>query len=253
MLKSALLFYNKFVGDLKAYGFELNPYNPCVANKTVNRMQMTVCSHVEDLKISHTSKWELTQFIIYLAKICGDKISVHWGKVYNYLGMILDYVDKGKMKVNMTKFIFGIFKDFPELIGCILPTPMADHLYKVRSDDKRRLLLEKQALAFHHTVAQLLFLCNLVQQDIQCPVVFLTTRVKEPDKDNWGKLKRALHYLKGMLRLLLALSAKDMRCMCWWVGSSFVMHLDCKRQSRGMISLGKGGGEQWFLETEAKH
>ena len=30
-LKSALLFYKKIVGDLEAYGFKINTYDPCVA------------------------------------------------------------------------------------------------------------------------------------------------------------------------------------------------------------------------------
>ena len=34
-------------------GFELNPYNLCVANKTVNGKQCTVVWYVDDLKISH--------------------------------------------------------------------------------------------------------------------------------------------------------------------------------------------------------
>jgi hypothetical protein len=32
-LRSALLFYEKLVGDLKSQGFELNPYDPCMAKK----------------------------------------------------------------------------------------------------------------------------------------------------------------------------------------------------------------------------
>ena len=30
MMRSALLFYRKLCGDLKFFGFEVNPYNPCV-------------------------------------------------------------------------------------------------------------------------------------------------------------------------------------------------------------------------------
>jgi hypothetical protein len=51
--------------------------------------------------------------------------------------------------------------------------------------------------AFHHTVYQLLFAANRVRRDIQMVVSFLTTRVKEPDKDDWGKLKGILKYLNG--------------------------------------------------------
>ena len=42
LLRSALLFYKKLVADLEAYGFEINPYDPCVANKIINGKQMTV-------------------------------------------------------------------------------------------------------------------------------------------------------------------------------------------------------------------
>lgn len=39
--------------DLKEFGFELNPYNSCVANKMMNRMQMTLTWYVDDLKVLH--------------------------------------------------------------------------------------------------------------------------------------------------------------------------------------------------------
>ena len=42
-LKSALLFYEKLVEDMEAYGFRINPYDPCVANKMLGGKQITVC------------------------------------------------------------------------------------------------------------------------------------------------------------------------------------------------------------------
>ena len=51
-LKSALLFYDDLVGDLEAYRFRINPYDPCVANKMIGGKQLTVCWHVYNLKIS---------------------------------------------------------------------------------------------------------------------------------------------------------------------------------------------------------
>ncbi len=35
MMKSALIFYRKLLLELKKMGFEINPYDPCVANKMV--------------------------------------------------------------------------------------------------------------------------------------------------------------------------------------------------------------------------
>ncbi len=36
------MFYRKLVVDLENAGFKLNPYDPCVVNKTINGTQMTV-------------------------------------------------------------------------------------------------------------------------------------------------------------------------------------------------------------------
>jgi hypothetical protein len=62
LLRNALLFYNKLVADLESNGFVLNPYDLCVANKIVNRKQMTVCWHVDDLKVSHSNPAQVTIF-----------------------------------------------------------------------------------------------------------------------------------------------------------------------------------------------
>ena len=47
-------------------GFEVNPYNPCVANKMINGSKMTVTSYVDDLKISHKESTKVTKFICSL-------------------------------------------------------------------------------------------------------------------------------------------------------------------------------------------
>jgi hypothetical protein len=42
MMKSTLLFYRKLALELRQTGFNINPYNPCVANMMVNGTQMTI-------------------------------------------------------------------------------------------------------------------------------------------------------------------------------------------------------------------
>ncbi len=74
LLRSALLFYKKLVSDLEGYGFEINPYDTCVANKMVNRSQMTVVWHVDDLKVSHKAAYG------YLGDIYGKSLTVKRGK-----------------------------------------------------------------------------------------------------------------------------------------------------------------------------
>jgi hypothetical protein len=52
---SSLLYYHKFAKSLVSVGFEINPYDQCIANKTVHGTQMTICFHVDDCKLSHHS------------------------------------------------------------------------------------------------------------------------------------------------------------------------------------------------------
>ncbi len=66
MMKSALLFYCKLVADLRSIGFELNPYDPCVANKMMDGNQMTICYHVDDLLLAHKDPQNVTNVLQWL-------------------------------------------------------------------------------------------------------------------------------------------------------------------------------------------
>ena len=52
-IESALMWYNMFTEILEKMGFELNPYDKCVANKMVNGKQCTIVWYVDDVKVSH--------------------------------------------------------------------------------------------------------------------------------------------------------------------------------------------------------
>ena len=130
----------------------------------------------------------------------GPKTTISRGKVHEYLGMDIDWLaNPGSMIVSMIKYLQKIIEEFPEVIKSASPSPEGDHLFDVREEDDRKVLPEEQARKFHRTVAQILFLCKRACPDIELLVSFLTTRVKEPDKDDWGKLKHGLKYLKSTL------------------------------------------------------
>ncbi len=62
------------------------------------------------------------------------------------------------------------------------------------------------------------------RQGIQTALAFLTTRVKSPDEDNWGKLKQVLKYLNGMKYLKVNLSVDDLGLLKWYVDASHNVH-----------------------------
>ena len=90
LLQSALPFYRKLRSELEDFGYTVNPYDPCFANKIINDSQMTVPWHVDDLKISHKDIRKVTKFTKTFGYIYGDRMKIHRGKVHDYLGMDLD-------------------------------------------------------------------------------------------------------------------------------------------------------------------
>ena len=76
LLQSALLFYKKLRKDLEGCGFMIHPYDPCVAKAMINRHQMTVTWHVDDLQVSHKDPFEITKFATYLSSMYGKKLLV---------------------------------------------------------------------------------------------------------------------------------------------------------------------------------
>ena len=120
---------------------------------------MTVTWHVDDLEISHKDSREVTKFIKHFGDIYGDRMTVHRGKVHDYLGMDLDFSSPKLLKIGMIKYIKKIHEDFPEEINSSSATPDANHLFDVREDNKDKLLPEEQAQAFPRTTAQIFVLC----------------------------------------------------------------------------------------------
>ena len=51
-VQSALLWYELYSSTLTDMGFELNPYDLCVANAELEGKQCTICWYVDDNKIS---------------------------------------------------------------------------------------------------------------------------------------------------------------------------------------------------------
>jgi len=200
---------------------------------------MTICWHVDDLLCTHKSAFELTKLALYLKERFGG-ISVTRGDKFTYLGIDFDHSKKGEVGVSMTPYLNDLLREFPEKLGAPQASPAADHLFCIRDEEEAQPLPEEQAVAFHHTTAQLLFLSLRARRDIQTAVVFLTTRVKAPDEDDWGKLKRLLRYLKGTRGLKLILTADDMSVVKWWIDASYAQHFDSKGHTGGMMSLGKG-------------
>jgi hypothetical protein len=227
-IRSALLWYNLFTGTLSDMGFELNPYDPCVANKILNGKQCTICWYVDDLKISHVSSRVVSKIIKIIEDRYGEMV-VTRGKKHTYVGMDIHYTGNGEAEITMIDYLKECIADFPEDCSAHVRNPAATHLFDVDvaspkiSEEKRKLL--------HSTTAKLLFVAKRARPDIQVPISFLSSRVTRADEDDWKKLKRLLQYLQGTIDMPLTLSIDNMSIIKSWIDAAYGVLHDMRSQT----------------------
>jgi Reverse transcriptase (RNA-dependent DNA polymerase) len=240
-LQAALLFWKDLSSKLIGWGYTLNPYDSCVANKIIDGKQCTILWHVDDIKVSHVDKRVIEQVIENLEAVYGKEapLVVTRGGVHEYLGMTLDYATTpGACRISMFDYVEEMLDELPPDMDGEAITPAANHLFAV--DDKATPLNADMAQFFHHNTAKLLFLSKRARPDIQTAVAFLTTRVTKPDEDDYKKLSRVMKYLRGSTQLTLVLEAGDLAVVKWWVDGSYAVHPDMRSHTGATMSLGKG-------------
>ena len=113
-IKSAMLWWRMLSEFLIADGFKLNPYDSCVANKTLPcGKQLTICWYVDDLKILSVNESAVMDII----KKLEDRFGVmrkSFGKKHNYLGMQVEFLDDGSVKLSVPDHIQETIDDFGE-------------------------------------------------------------------------------------------------------------------------------------------
>jgi Reverse transcriptase (RNA-dependent DNA polymerase) len=242
LLASAMLFYRKLREDLERNGFKVNPYDSCVANKTVGGKQLTVSWHVDDLKISCQDKKAVDDLIDWIKEKYGriGEVKVNRTKVHEYLGIKLDYSTPGKVVIDTRDQVNNMLGTFPaeELKTFNVASPWTVDLFQV--DDKSPPLPKEKAELFHTVTAQGLFICKRGRPDISPAIAYLTTRVREPNVTDWSKLVRLMKWVKKTKEDCLTLEASDDLRAKWYVDASFAVHPDFRSHTGAIMTIGKG-------------
>jgi hypothetical protein len=223
MMKSALLFYQKIVADLKTVRFTINPYDPCVTNKMVNGHQMTICWHVDDLLVGHKSSTVVTETLDWFKdryETPDKPLAATRGKVHDQLGMNINFSQPGSISFDMIPYIMKVSKSFLRRLR------EWHHLPLQITSSRSELLLKPVSSQNNRplpSITQLLKSCFYLKS------VSIYKRLwhSSLDEDDWGKLKRVLKYLNGTRRLKLTLSAKSLSILQWYVDASHQTHDNC--------------------------
>jgi hypothetical protein len=238
----------------------MNPYDPCVWNKNIDGKQCTICFHVDDCKISHalqkvidsTIKWLQRDYESIFEDGSGE-MTVHTGQVHKYLGMTLDFSTKHQVKVTMIDYVKDIVDAWDKAVSKIDADGLTlvksksskkgrsaapEDLFKIDEDAEK--LPQTQATAFHNLVAKSLYLVKRARPDASVVIAFLTTRVREPDVDDWKKLEHLVEYFRATLDMPLILGGDNTGVLNWYVDASFAVHANMRGHTRGGLTMGRG-------------
>ena len=192
ILLGAIIFYNKLSKRLTDH------------NKMVSGEQITVQFHIDDFQVSHKDQAVLEDFLPNLRDEFGqdDELIENKGLVHKHLGIITDYSIPHKV-------VFIIFDCLEDIIIKANKDQKNNHLYYPENDSLMKVsynsssLPTKDAELLHRHIARLLFASKRATPDIQVCVAFLCTRVKEPTKEDYKKLRRVISCLKKTVHLPL--------------------------------------------------
>jgi hypothetical protein len=237
-VKSALLWYDLFVNTLKDMGFELNPYDACVANKVINGTQCTIVWYVDDNKISHIDPKVVSDVILKIEERFG-KMTVTRGNKHSFLGMNFTFNKNFTVSISMKEYLKECISESKLNIAKAVSSPAKKDLFDI--DDTSPLLPTVESESFHSTVAKLLFVSLRARPDILLAISFLCTRVSKSTTQDQLKLQRLLEYINGSLDIILTLGADDLSTLHTWVDASYAVHPDMKSHTGGIISMGTGG------------
>ena len=233
-VESAKQWYDELSSSLKEDGFVPNPKDPCVFNKMVDGVQVTVTVYVDDLLFTSKSLTAIDAAIAFLESKYGTEdqpLTIHEGKVHSFLGMSLDFSKPGRVEIGMPTYLKGV------LTGCnvsgVAETPALANLFVIRTTADP--LDGERAEEFYSSVAKLLYMSKRARPDIATVVAFLTRRCLSPDEDDWRKLCRCLQYLNGTQHMVLKLSCDDGIRVSAFVDASYAVH-DNYRSHTGIAS-----------------
>ena len=225
-LRAARLFWETLSGKLQEWGFTINPYDSCVANKDIDGQQCTITWHVDDLKISHFEEQVVRLIIQKIQDNFGQhsELSMHIGKRHDYLGMILDFTTPGVLEIDMSDYIQVILQDTPANLCGTSMVPAAKHLFTTRPDAPK--ISPQEQEIFHHLTMQLMYLSQHGRPNIQTAIAFLSSRVSNPNQDDYMKLGKVIKYLENTLHLTLRLQANETNLLQWWVDAAYATHVE---------------------------
>ncbi len=134
---------------LKQLGFIPNPHDPCLFNKDFNGKQCTLVLYVDDCFVDCEDPAALDYVEEKITERYGG-CTRHDGYVLPFLGVMMDFTEKGFVTFTMPAFVDEIVRNAE--VATIADTPAGNNLFYI---EETSLKLSKEAReAFHSDTAK---------------------------------------------------------------------------------------------------
>ena len=145
------------------------------------------------------------------------------------------------VRITMKDYIhesFDVFALFEDKINKEVTSAANNNLFKL-TEEWTRLSKDKNE-GFHHIVYKILYASKRTRLHIDLAISFLCTRVTCSIDEDWGKLRRLLHYLQGTIDLerIIGVGKGGLGNIFTWVDASYTTHFDMKGHTGAVTSLG---------------
>ena len=158
-------------------GFEINPYDQCLANCQIDGKQCTVAWFVDDSKISHQDPAVVTTKIIDKLEEAFKKMTVVGGPEHVFLRMNICYNKSDRTAtITMSDYLKEAIAESEMEISKTAATPANKDLFETAHNSPA--LSKQSAEVFHSIVAnKLLYISIRARMDLLLATSFLTTQV----------------------------------------------------------------------------
>ena len=236
-IESAKLWFEHLAESLSKIGFLRNPHEPCLYNKTINEVQITIIVHVDDLMMTSVNQDHLKCLVRELHDMYDVK-QHNSGKIHSYIGMTFDFTIEGEVSITMQGFIDDLLTSSG--ISGTKKTPACKELFEIDNDSKP--LDNDKSMWFHTFVAKLLYVAKRVKPECLTAISFLTTRVQSPKEDDLDKLMRVIKYVRFTRDrgITLCVGEGGYRVQLL-TDAAHAVHEDLKSHSGSVIVVGNEG------------
>ena len=163
-------------------------------------------------------------------------VKVKHGKCHEFLGMVLYFGSTpGGVRVIKQEQVLALIKKIPENMEGKVLTPASNDLFQ-RGDGK--LLSNQPKELFCTCVAKGISILKDSRPDTVLLFGVLYGRVRNPEKNEWRKLKSLVDYLQATLEKHIVLRIDNGKNLAkWHIDASFVVHDDFRSHTCGILTM----------------